>query len=87
MNVFGFLRWKLRQATISDWLWGFGCALMLIGAFRVETDGKYFIAIGFIFWILIIFFELIIKGIKRDYEEFKQEQNQLFETIKNSDQK
>lgn len=87
MKVFSFLKWKIKQATIGDWLWGAGCALIGAGIFDYEANGKYLIIAGVAMWILIVFFEIIIKGIKRDYRQFVNEQNELFNTIKNSDQK
>lgn len=85
MKVIDFFKWKFRQATLSDWLWWLGCALIGAGAVRIDTDGKFYMIAGFVLWFTIIFFEIIIKGIKRDYERFTEERNNLFETIKNSE--
>lgn len=84
-KVFDFFKWKIRQATLSDWAWGLGCALMGAGVVRYEDDGKYYIIAGSALWFTIIFFEIIIAGIKRDYQRFKEERNNLFDTIKNSE--
>lgn len=84
-KVIDFVKWKLRRATLSDWAWGLGCALIGAGAVRIETDGKLYMLAGFILWFTVIFFEIIIKGIKHDYDRFNEERNNLFDTIKNSD--
>lgn len=87
MKIVSFLMWKLKQSTVFDWIWALGAALVGAGAVRYENDGKYFLIVGVSLWILTIFFEVIIRGIKRDYARFVEEQNQLFTTIKNSDKK
>lgn len=84
-KIFNFVKWKLKQSTLADWLWGLGCALIGAGAVRIETDGKFYIIAGGVLWFVIIFFEIIVRGIKRDYARFTEEQNNLFETIKNSE--
>lgn len=87
MKVISFLKWKLKQSTFTDWLWGLGCALIGAGIVRLETDGKLYILAGVTLWLLVIFFDIVIKGIKRDYKRFIHEQNELFNTIKHSDKK
>lgn len=87
MKVFGFLKWKIKQATFGDWLWTLGSAMIGAGIFDYETYGKYLIAAGVGMWILILFVEVVIRGIKRDYRQFVNEQNELFNTIKHSDRK
>lgn len=85
MKILSFLKWKIKQATIADWLWGLGCALIGAGVVRYDIDGKFYMLAGATLWLTILFFEIVIRGIKRDYNLFVQEQNNLFNTIKNSD--
>lgn len=85
MKVISFLKWKIKQATFADWLWAVASFIIGVGIVRLETDGKYFILAGVTTWVLIIFFDIVIKGIKRDYQKFTNEQNELFNTIKHSD--
>ena len=87
MKIFKFLKWKIKQATFGDWLWALSSAVIGAGIVGYETYGKYLIAAGVGMWIIILFFEIIIRGIKRDYRQFVNEQNKLFNTIKHSDQK
>lgn len=83
MKIWSFLRWKYRQSTFEDFAWWIGSALFGIG---FGSDNQYFIIAGAIAW-MGIFVKYLIKHYKKEYQEFKQEQNQLFETIKHSDQK
>jgi hypothetical protein len=83
MKILSFLRWKYRQFTFEDKLWNLGTFLIIFG---------YFIHInlliaGFAIWFGILFNTFVITKYRKDYEEFKNEQNKLFETIKHSDQK
>lgn len=84
MKLLSFLRWKYRQSTFEDICWWIGALLIGIG-FGADFDRRI-ILLGFLCW-MGIFVNFAIKHYKKEYEEFKQEQNQLFETIKNSDQK
>lgn len=84
MKVLSFLRWKFRQSTFEDICWWAGSLLIGIG---VGADfNKLIISFGLLCW-LPIFVNILIKHYRKEYQEFKEEQNQLFDTIKNSDKK
>lgn len=83
MKIWSFLRWKFNQTTFEDFCWWTGAGLIGAGA---GADSKFLLIIGAIFW-MCIFSSILIKHYRKEYDEFKQEQNQLFDTIKNSDQK
>lgn len=87
MKIISFLTWKIKQATFFDWLWALGSAVIGAGVVLYETHGSYLIITGVGIWLLILFFEVVIRGIKRDYKQFVNEQNELFNTIKHSDKK
>lgn len=84
MKLLSFLRWKYRQSTFEDICWWIGAFLIGIGV-GADFDRRIMI-LGVLCWMGILV-NFTIKHYKKEYEEFKQEQNQLFETIKNSDQK
>jgi hypothetical protein len=84
MKLLSFLRWKIKQTSFEDICWYIGVILVSIG---VGSDfNKTYIIAGTLFW-MIIFVKLLINSYKQQYQEFKEEQNKLFETIKHSDQK
>jgi hypothetical protein len=84
MKLISFIRWKIKKSTFEDLCWYSGAALMSIG---IGADfKKEFLIAGVICW-MGIFVKLLIKSYKQQYQEFKDEQNKLFETIKHSDQK
>jgi len=83
MKVLSFLRWKFRQSTFEDICCWTGAALIGAG---FGSDNQYFYIAGVFAW-MTIFVKYLINHYKREYQEFKEEQNQLFDTIKNSDKK
>jgi hypothetical protein len=84
MKLFSFLRWKFKQTTFEDVCWYAGAILVGIG---VGADfKKEFLIAGVMCW-MVIFVRILINNYRREYQEFKEEQNKLFETIKHSDQK
>ena len=83
MKIWSFLRWKYQQSTFGDICWWVGAAF--IGA-ALGSGNNFFFIIGLILWSCI-FANFVIGHYCKEYREFVQEQNQLFETIKNSDQK
>lgn len=83
MKFLSFLRWKYRQSTFGDICWWAGAGF--IGA-ALGSGNNFLLIIGLILWSCI-FAKILIDHYRKEYEEFKQEQNQLFKTIKNSDQK
>ena len=87
MKVISFLKWKIKQATFTDWLWAVASFIIGVGIVRLETDGKLYMLAGGTLWLLVIFFDIVIKGIQRDYKRFIHEQDELFNTIKHSDKK
>jgi len=82
MKLLSFLRWKFKQTTFEDVCWYIGAILIGVGA---DFNKTYIIA-GTLFW-MIIFVRILFNNYRREYHEFKEEQNKLFETIKHSDQK
>jgi hypothetical protein len=84
MKLLSFLRWKIKQTSFEDICWYSGMILISISILRdVE---KVFLFAGFVCW-MGIFVKLLVNNYKQQYQEFKEEQNKLFETIKHSDQK
>ena len=84
MKILSFLRWKFKQTTLEDVCWYAGAALV---GFGLSTDSKKeFLIAGAMCW-MVIFVRILINNYRREYQEFKEEQNKLFETIKHSDQK
>jgi hypothetical protein len=84
MKLLSFLRWKFKQVTVDDFCWYTGAGLV---GFGLATDSKKeFVMAGIMCW-MVICVRILIKNFRRDYQEFKDEQNKLFETIKHSDQK
>lgn len=83
MKVLSFLRWKFRQSTFSDYAWWTGATLIGVG---VGSNNQYFSIVGLCAWMIIII-KYLVDHYKREYREFKEEQNQLFKTIKHSDKK
>ena len=84
MKILSFLRWKFKQTTFEDVCWYTGAILVGIGV-GADFNKTYLIA-GTMCW-MIIFIKILINNYRREYQEFKDEQNKLFETIKHSDQK
>ena len=82
MKFLSFLRWKCRQTTIEDIFWYSGALLVGIG---VSADfNKTFIAVGILFWCGM-FVNILVRHYRKEYQNFIEEQNGLFETIKHSD--
>lgn len=83
MKIWSFLRWKYQQTTFGDICWWAGAAL--IGA-SFAIDSNFLLIIGLISWCCILA-NFLISHYCKEYREFVEEQNQLFEIIKHSDQK
>lgn len=84
MKIFSFLRWKFQQSTFEDLCWHAGVILITVSFLR-DFD-KMFLFAGLCCW-MGMFIRMLANHYKKEYEQFKQEQNKLFETIKHSDQK
>lgn len=84
MKFWSFLHWKYSQSTFEDKCWWTGTILISIG---VGADfNNQIMMLGILCWMGILL-NFIVKHYKKEYENFKQEQNKLFETIKHSDKK
>lgn len=83
MEVLRFLRWKFRQSTFNDYVWWTGAALI---GFGFGSNNQSFFIAGVCTW-MTIFVKYLIDYYKQEYQKFKEDQNQLFETIKHSDTK
>jgi hypothetical protein len=87
MKFWPFLKWQWNR--MEFWMKSYLFAMTMIGI-GVATDNpssKYFFSLGICilcFWAIKWF---IFDEIKRSYDEFKKEQNNLFSQIKNSDNK
>lgn len=85
MKFFKYLKWRLKDYTFTDW--AFISASCMLGAYipvRDEDIGKFFllISIGIIF---LLFVNLLLNEIKKDYTRFCNEQQDFLNKIKNSD--
>lgn len=83
MKILSFLRWKYRRFTFEDKLWNLGTFLIIFGYF-INT---YLVIAGVAIWFSILFNTFVITKYRRDYEDFKEEQNKLFNIIEHSDKK
>jgi len=84
MKLFKFFRWQWNRFEFWQKWWICSMAFFFLGLF---SDKLYFQAIGVSMLIFGIFKWLIWEGVSDSYKKFKEEQNTLFEVIKNSDKK
>lgn len=87
MKIWAFLKWQWRKWEIWQRWFAFMAFLFGVGAATSSLVGQ--IALG---TALMIFFYFITKWwivdpVRKSYEEFKKEKDNLFDTIKNSDKK
>jgi len=77
-KVLSFLKWQLTQFDLGDVYCLLGVGLALGSLFN------QYILLMALAWIIFGICYLIYFSIRTSYNKFQQEQNQLFEKIKNS---
>lgn len=77
-KVLSFLKWQLTQFDLGDVYCLLGVGLALGSLFN------QYILLMALAWIIFGICYLIYFSIRSSYKRFQQEQNQLFEKIKNS---
>jgi hypothetical protein len=73
-QILAFLKWKISKYTVSDYLWMTACIMVAVGYYYAH----------WVFWIGLTLgagsiFSFLIRI---QWEQWKQERNKLFETIK-----
>lgn len=83
MKILAFIKWHIRKLTLDMVLWGVFCFAVTSWANTQNQTYMYIAQALFLYG----FGKLSIWMIKESYEKFQKEQQDLFETIKNSDKK
>jgi hypothetical protein len=83
MKFLSFIKWHIRKLTLDMFLWAVFC--FCVSASYSSTDKTYLYIAQALF--LYGFSKFSWYMIRESYEKFQKEQQQLFETIKNSDSK
>lgn len=83
MKVWSFIKWHIHKTTLDMVLWGVFC---FSGTAYMNTQNQTYLYIAQALFIYG-FGKFTVYLIKESYEKFEKEQQELFETIKNSDNK
>lgn len=75
-EIFNFILWQLKKWKWTDYLWFTGCGMMGIG----WQGNEYVFIVGTTIVLIMMFGALI----SMQWERYKRDRNQLFDTIKNS---
>jgi hypothetical protein len=83
MQIFSFIKWHIRKITLDLILWGVFC--FAVTAYVNTQNQTYLYMVQALFMYGFCKFTWYMT--KESYEKFQKEQQDLFETIKNSDKK
>jgi hypothetical protein len=87
MKIFKYIKWKVKDYTFTDWAFMFSACCF--GAYipaRNTDSGLILFALS-VGTASILMFKIFINQLKKDYNNFCEEEQQLFEIIKKSDEK
>lgn len=83
-NVFRFIRWQWNRFSFFGKTMAFAWLCIFSSLFTVGTMNMIF-TWGGIACLAVVFIKLFIEIVGTQYNEYKEERNSLFDTIKNSE--
>jgi hypothetical protein len=83
MKFLSFIKWHIRKLTLDMFLWAVFCTCV---SASLNSQDKIYLYIAQALF-LYGFGKFTVYIVRESYEKFQKEQQQLFETIKNSDNK
>lgn len=87
MKLWSFIKWQWAKCEAWQKWFIFTAFLFVIGVTSKSTVGAFCLGFSISIFFYFITKWFLVDPIRNSWEEFKKEQNGLFDTIKDSDKK